>query len=384
MLNLFLFLLFFLFISLIFDYYCRIKNVNDSLYDESVKKTSLKTMGFILLLVLIPAFLVAMRSENTGVDTKRYLDLFLYGENYMWRRALESYEFLFWGGCIFFNKIGGERLAFFFFATLSLFIPLMTIYKLSKKVNVFVTTFLFLLLFYQECFNAMRQMPAIAIVFLSYTYIFERKIIPYTICILIASMFHSTALLALPIYLLYNYKLKSVTDYLKQIFLFVFLVFAVPTLYNSILQLPIMSRYSSYVMLYNADTLENSIKSFAICYLPSAVLLFFSSISQKKSRFNWNVLEFQFFWNVTSVFLMLIIFRIWSNYFFRIAFYYQLGVVLFAGWSGKTAIEFQNKPFYLKPISSIYLTVAFFIIYFVYLNYFHNLNSSALINFHIM
>ena len=121
MLNLFLFLLFFLFISLIFDYYCRIKNVNDSLYDESVKKTSLKTMGFILLLVLIPAFLVAMRSENTGVDTKRYLDLFLYGENYMWRRALESYEFLFWGGCIFFNKIGGERLAFFFFATLSLF-----------------------------------------------------------------------------------------------------------------------------------------------------------------------------------------------------------------------------------------------------------------------
>lgn len=72
-------------------------------------------------------------------------------------------------------------------------------YSPDREFSLFLYAALF---FYFESYNAMRQYIAVAIVFFAYGFIDKRKPISYIISILIASLFHTTALLMLPVYLL--------------------------------------------------------------------------------------------------------------------------------------------------------------------------------------
>lgn len=64
---------------------------------------------------------------------------------------------------------------------------------------------IYMALFYKSTFNTMRQWIACAILLFAFSYITEGKKVKYIICCLTAMLFHSTAILLLPMYLILKF-----------------------------------------------------------------------------------------------------------------------------------------------------------------------------------
>lgn len=118
-----------------------------------------------------------------------------------------------WGeiGYIYLNKIVAmftNDYAGIFLVTSIIFIYLVfdTIYKESD--NWTFSALLLVLMGYYFCFmNGIRQMLAVSILLFSIKYIRERNLIKFLLIIMLASLFHSSALLFIPVYFIYKLKI---------------------------------------------------------------------------------------------------------------------------------------------------------------------------------
>lgn len=81
----------------------------------------------------------------------------------------------------------------------------MYIYKFSEQP--YLGLLAMLSLFYVFTFTGLRQTVALAITFISYRFISEKRPIPFIVSVLIASLFHASALIMLPAYLLAKLKI---------------------------------------------------------------------------------------------------------------------------------------------------------------------------------
>ncbi len=380
MLKLMCFFLMFVLLAFLLDCFCNRQVCMNSIVksNNNILSVNLKVIFFVLTLVFVPVILVANRAPDVGVDTIRYMDLFLYGKEYLLSRAENSTEKIFWYLTYFFYDHGGMKVAFFVYALLPLMFVFVAIYKMALKINVFVVTLIFLMLFYQECFNAVRQMPAIAFVFLAYSYALDRKVYAFFICIVLAICFHTSAILALPIYFLYSKKNQTSLDYFRTFVLLCIFVFLFPLFSDLFLGLTIFSKYQFYLTAANTQSIVNGIKTFFLIYLPLIVILPF--VYRQKGLFS-DCNDYHFLWKITIFFCFLIIARIFSNWFFRLAFYYQIGVILLVGMTCQRTFENAQKTFFNRSISNNYMLVLYFFAFFIYLNYFLNYNVSALVNF---
>jgi len=95
-----------------------------------------------------------------------------------------------------------------FFFIVSSFLIIFLFYKTIRKYSLdfSLSTFIFICfpVFFFQSLSVIRQYMAIAIVFYGYRYIKERKILPYFALVFLATMFHKSAFLALPIYFIYG------------------------------------------------------------------------------------------------------------------------------------------------------------------------------------
>lgn len=96
--------------------------------------------------------------------------------------------------------------------------PFYVILRYSKKIWLSVLLYINLYFFYCTM-NFLRQSIAISIIMFAYTFLINRKLLPYLLLILIASCFHVTALLMIPVYFLANLKFS-----LKPPILYCFLI----------------------------------------------------------------------------------------------------------------------------------------------------------------
>ena len=382
MLSLFLFLLFFIFIAYLFDCYC-FEGLKKTTTESSIRLLNVKSIIFISLIVLVPTLLVGFRSESTGVDTARYIQLFYYPREFLVWRASSSSEFLFWGIYLLCKDFGNLRLCFFILAFIPLFFTFAGLYKLSRICNPFVSSLLFLLFFYNEFFNATRQCPAIALVFYSYTFCLSRKFIPFLLCILAATLFHSTAILALPIYFLYPSRELDSWGYFCRFFLFGVTLVGASFFLGQVLNLDSFSRYASYQEKLYQVTIGQAFTSFLVNYFPLILLMI---VFNKKTKFLSNEEKrfYSFLWLVSILFCQIILMRYINNWLFRIAYYYQLGEILI------TSI-ICSKIYKVNPDSKGRYTISSsdILILLVVLSYHfkHNMayySQSALTNFSLM
>lgn len=79
---------------------------------------------------------------------------------------------------------------------------LMLIKKNSS--NYFLSTMIYMLLFYLPSLSAIRQSLAISIVLLGYNFIKERKLIKYVAVVLLATLMHQASIVMIVIYFMYN------------------------------------------------------------------------------------------------------------------------------------------------------------------------------------
>lgn len=151
--------------------------------------------GMAVVLVIIAGF-----RYDTGTDYSTYYHYYdnirKGGEPWSWM----SFE---WGFILLNKAIGlfyfAPEVYMFIVSTITVFLILYTCNSMSldrmMSMLLFVTLY-----FYFSSFNILRQYLAIAIVFFSITFIKKGKLIPYILCIVLASLFHKTALIMLPLY----------------------------------------------------------------------------------------------------------------------------------------------------------------------------------------
>ena len=159
-------------------------------------KQKLRLQHFAALLIL--SFVVGFRYE-VGVDWEGYKDSFIsikdspslsYSDQYM--------EF----GYFYINKavaMLGLSYEWMFFT-----VALISWYFIFKSVPKLILPLLIYFLFVDECFfwsmNGVRQFTAISIWMVATRYIINRNIKKYILLLLIASLFHRTALILIPFY----------------------------------------------------------------------------------------------------------------------------------------------------------------------------------------
>lgn len=173
------------------------------------EKTDNKLLIFVskAVAILFPAIIAGIRYD-VGTDYKGvYEPLFeeiLSGETLQRIRTFEI-------GYILLNRLviwlGGNFNVLMFLASLLTIIPIyigLSHYK--KKICVPLAFFLFMLLFYQKSFNLVRQMIAVAFVFLGFTYLdFKNddkkhiaiQCLKYFACVIVAGLFQRTSFVML-------------------------------------------------------------------------------------------------------------------------------------------------------------------------------------------
>jgi len=107
--------------------------------------------------------------------------------------------------------------ATFIFVTAALTIALFGFTIAKNTDNYFFCMMLYVFTCWTGCFNGVRQFLAAAILFAGHKLIFERKFIKFCIVVFIASSFHVTALIMLPMYFL----ITQVLDLKKIVFIMV-------------------------------------------------------------------------------------------------------------------------------------------------------------------
>lgn len=171
---------------------------------------------------------------------------------------------------------------FYFIAT-----SFITIYLVSKTLENYSENYFFSILifisipiFYFMSFTIIRQYVAIAIVFFSLKYIFQRSFIKYLFFIFLASVFHLTALVALPIYFLSMVKFSR--------------AFALLLVFLSLFLSPLISNVLESLFPYYFSYITNDAsygKSFLYFLLLIFLLLIthYRYIKRKESLFYFNI-----------------------------------------------------------------------------------------------
>jgi len=165
-------------------------------------KTDVKAWGVI---GFAPPIILAALRYPVGTDFWTYLAMF-------YRDTEKTFSEIFLNfyseGCFhsvakLSGTIGDERLYFGVCGALTL-IPVVLTYKKEKHgIELGLFTFIFLLTTFTTSLNIMRQGIAIAFTFLASQYIFERKPIKFAIWIVVAMLFHLSAIIFVPAYFLY-------------------------------------------------------------------------------------------------------------------------------------------------------------------------------------
>lgn len=162
-----------------------------------------------LWLSSLPFLYIAGARYRVGTDYSVYLNLqipqLLRGVDY----KLE-YEYLYQWLIKFGVFLGSTQWVFILTHVVFLFFMWKSIQDLSTNKAMSIFIFMFGS-FYNLSLNTMRQFIAMAIFMYALRYIFNRKFVKYAIWIIIAFMFHKSAILFLPLYLL---PMLKISDYM--------------------------------------------------------------------------------------------------------------------------------------------------------------------------
>lgn len=180
-------------------------------------KSDSKKSLFLFWVFIILCFVACLRNYTVGYDTKQYVTAFnkaasLTLSNFSYLRYEYGYTFLLW----FLNKISSNWQILLVITSLFINFSVLRFIKKNSE-NPFLSVLIYILLnFYFFYTSAMRQAIAISIVLIGYEYLKKNNNVVFFIYVLIATLFHQSALLAFLIPLMKNVKYNK---------LFIFILF---------------------------------------------------------------------------------------------------------------------------------------------------------------
>lgn len=246
---------------------------------SSKRSTKVNDNLFLLCAFCILFLLVAYRATNIGNDTPSYIKIFKNCAIFKWQylNFNTRYEI----GYIIINILLGyvSSKTRFFLVTTS-FIFNYSIYKFVKKnsKNYLFSVIIYInLLFFYQSMTMMRQFLALSIILLSFDFVKEKKFLKYLIMVLIASSFHTTAILGIFIYPMYNMKYSN-----KKVFIFSIITLIAITLLDKIF--PYFAAITNRGEFYNQTIGEVKLANIILFLIYLVFLIFSLMIVQKKEK----------------------------------------------------------------------------------------------------
>lgn len=179
------------------------------------KTVILYIVGVILAFLAAAVFssLAGARDIGVGTDTAFYgVHTFTYAkDNTFSLFRIQFDNFTFFAQCVFFLPGHYIKIKFWHFFIINI------IYTLPVIISCLITmkdyspsgVFVFGVFLFPMSMNAMKQAMAMGFVALAIAFTLKRKVIPFIVCAVVATLFHDTAIIALIIYPIYYYLTKE-------------------------------------------------------------------------------------------------------------------------------------------------------------------------------
>jgi hypothetical protein len=196
----------------------------------------------------LPLFLLLALRYQVGSDYGSYSNAYMAIASYSFFESVPpGYTAWLGSGFVYFCKLialfFGEDFLWYHavLAAFSLLFLYMAIFE-NSKMPLF-SLFIYLCEgYYYQLFNASRQGLAILIVFFSYKYILENRLMPFILTVLAASLIHSSVLIFLPAFLLAKKKFN-----IKTVLIFAAAGFILVINWNVVEWIVSMTRYVRYI-----------------------------------------------------------------------------------------------------------------------------------------
>lgn len=174
---------------------------------ESKYKVLSRIIAVIAIVIL--SLFAGFRNENVGTDVLVYVKpylIYMHNLGFKWAYQNLSSEILYICLTWIIDVIGGNINTLLFVIT---FIISFLVYQYAinnrKETDVVLTYAVYLFIYFGITLNLVRQSIAMAIILYSMKYLRKNDAGKYLLCVLIASGFHSTAIIMLPLYLIYRF-----------------------------------------------------------------------------------------------------------------------------------------------------------------------------------
>lgn len=250
----------------------------------------------LILIILLPSILGGVRDYSIGTDIRVYGNTWFYlsrsSSNLLSLLKLASESSI---GALYaiFNFVvsrftNNPHWFYFWYCFAENLIVLIALRENRKLISITGGWATYLLLFYNLNFNILRQGMALVILLLGFKYIGEEKFLKFLLVVLFAYLFHSTAIIALLVYIIYliiAHK-NNTNNWVQMILIYVcsiIFILSFESISQFLLNAGILSaRYAIYLNSDNAATSRSY-----IFYLFIFIVCILSAKSEKDTIFNF-------------------------------------------------------------------------------------------------
>lgn len=280
---------------------------------KRIKKNQYNIYDFILIAFMI---LISGLRYGIGTDYAMYNSMYFNQNQSNTAKVEIGYKILMKLAAPIF---GAKSYLFFLLCATITVIPIYTtIKKYSNKPG--ESIFYFVTLgFYTLSFNMVRQSIAMAITFFALRYLFDRKLLKYMITILVASTFHITSLIMIPMYWISKIKFSQIAN-----FGIVLLLLFSGIMFNAIFGY-VTTKIPQYAMYAKYDNTIAGIGTYLV-NITYIALIVFAVINRKKiEQRNSN---YFYIINMIIYSIFFIALSIKSTLFARLIYYWFMPIVI--------------------------------------------------------
>ncbi|MFA6308367.1 MAG: EpsG family protein [Clostridia bacterium] len=167
------------------------------------KLVKVRVFGYII--IILPTVFLASVRNGIGTDFGYYLNNYhVFQNTNIFIAIKETGEPFFTllnyiANFLFFGQDWG---IFFLSSFITMVFIVLTLDYFKKHISIPVAMFIFYMIFYLTTYNVVRQMIAVSIILFSYKYVVEKKPFKFLILVIIAALFHQSAIICLAFYFL--------------------------------------------------------------------------------------------------------------------------------------------------------------------------------------
>ena len=238
-----------------------------------LSKTNIKSKFIKLFLVIVPPVILATFRYNVGYDYGSYIEGYNNSFQTTYESIIASYKvgdpIAYYLITKFATTFNSERIYLMILALFSLIPAVFYILREWKDKNIRpMIIFIYMFSPFIFSFSACKQGIALSILMFSLKYVYDRKLLKFTICVVIACLFHSTALVSFPVYFFLNRRGNLST--IKKVLIIVVCLIIIMNL-----QLILGSALDGRYEIYATNIVEGKNRTFWLYSLLTIIFLLF-------------------------------------------------------------------------------------------------------------